>query len=73
MNIKALAITIVAAAFSLSACSVTGKETEAYGKSAALIGSTDDEIVKTLKLSGFDEINIFVGLRQHTLHARLPL
>lgn len=65
MNIKALAITIVAAAFSLSACSVTGKETSAYGKSAAQISLTDDEIVKTLKLSGFDEIysSAYVSIR----------
>ena len=49
----------------MSACSVTGKETEAYGKSAAQISLTDDEIVKTLKLSGFDEIysSAYVSIR----------
>ena len=56
MNIKTLAIAITAAALSLSACNVTGKNAQSYNSGNAAAFASEGKVTKTLNLKNFSKI-----------------
>ncbi len=56
MNIKTLAIAITAAALSLSACNVTGKNAQSYNSGNAAALASEGKVTKTLNLKNFSKI-----------------